>query len=146
MIKKKEGYKGYCTHQPFNGNQIPIPGQNAVLRDYMRRQNLMFKLSNNEMNFPRCHLVLNSLLDQLPHLEGIVMTSVFMLPLDSEERWKIYDRVLEENCEMHCVFENLVIKTPDDVDAAEEIFGAWKVIQQCPTTIPSEFLPPNPGS
>ena len=109
MIKKKEGYKGYCTHQPFNGNQIPIPGQNAVLRDYTRRQNLMFKLSNNEMNFPRCHLVLNSLLDQLPHLEGIVMTSVFMLPLDSEERWKIYDRVLEENCEMHCVFENLVV-------------------------------------
>ena len=54
----REGFRGYCVHQPFNGLRVPVPLQNTLLRDFLARKGLMFKLSVNELDFPGCHVQL----------------------------------------------------------------------------------------
>jgi sporadic carbohydrate cluster protein (TIGR04323 family) len=140
----RNGFKGYCIHQPFGGMQIPIPGQNAVMRDYAARQDLVFKLSVNELNFPNCHMMLDSLTNQLDGLEGIIMTSLFILPKDVDARDAIFRAVFDQSCAVHVVFENLVIRDQASRARAEEIISVANTVAECPQNIADEIIPPLP--
>jgi sporadic carbohydrate cluster protein (TIGR04323 family) len=138
----REGFKGYCIHQPFGGMQIPIPGQNAVMRDYAARQRLIFKLSVNELNFPDCHVMLDSLTSHLDGLEGIIMTSLFILPRDDDARHRVLQRFVDEGRALHLVFENIVVREAADCDAVEQIIAVARTTVECPHNIPHDLLPP----
>lgn len=142
---QKSGFKGYCTHQPFGGMRIPVPGQNAVMRDYARRQGLEFKLSVNELNFPYCYLMLDVLLDQMTDLEGFIITSLFMLPNSKSARRDIFQSILDHDCSLHIVFENLVVSDGTSWAAAEDIILVAHTAKSCPKNIPANLLPLIPG-
>ena len=130
----KQGYRGYCTHNEFGGKRIPVPVQNLVMRDYATKNGLLFKLSVNEFFFPDCFLQLGGLLGQLNLLEGVLITSVTMLPGDPSKRYQIYDSFFKNHAELHCVLENVVIAAPGHVTQAEEILQINTVLDQCITS------------
>jgi len=137
----KQGVRGYVTHHEFGGNKIPIPVQNLVLRNYTHQNNLFFKLSINEYSIPYCYIQLESLLIELPELEGVVMCSIFMLPKNPTKRKAIYQQFLDHDAALHLIFESTVIRTQEDVDLVEEIIAIRKILSTCPQSIPRRLLP-----
>lgn len=134
----RQGFRGYCTNAEFGGHRIPVPVQNLMLRDYVQRRNLLFRLSINELQFPNCYLQLMGLLTQLPALEGVIMCSMFMLPKDPAARQAIYREFLRHGASLHCVMENVIIQTADDLEAVEEILAIRETLPACPRAIPLE--------
>ncbi len=137
--QQQEGYRGYATHRSFGGNQIPIPIQNLIFRDYCARNNLLFKLTSNEFNFPNCYLMLEKLLGELPSLEGVIMCSVFLLPSEQEKRQEIYDLFFQHNASLHFIFESTVIRTANDIDTIEDIMLINQNLKNTPKNIPEEL-------
>ena len=43
-----KGYRGYVTSRPFMGERAPQHIQNIVIRDYCKKNNLLFLLSATE--------------------------------------------------------------------------------------------------
>lgn len=136
----RQGFRGYCTNAEFGGHRIPVPVQNLMLRDYVQRRNLLFRLSINEMQFPNCYLQLLGLLPQLPMLEGVIMCSLFMLPKDPEIRHMIYREFLRQGASLHFVMENVVIQTAGDLEGVEEILAIRDTLPACPRSIPAELV------
>jgi sporadic carbohydrate cluster protein (TIGR04323 family) len=118
---KKQGYRGYCTHSSFGGYKIPVPAQNILFRDYSKKNNIHQKLSINELNFKKCYVQLDYLLEQLHDLEGILMCSIFMLPDDCDCRMKIYEKLINSNSKLLFVLENLQLYKLEDVNYIENI-------------------------
>ncbi len=91
----------------------------------------MFKLSVNELDFPNSHVQLFSLLDQLDVLEGLVMTSIFMLPSDAIIRQKIYRRIQDTHSIIYFVIENMALKDVDDAQKIEDLFSMTRLLPHC---------------
>jgi sporadic carbohydrate cluster protein (TIGR04323 family) len=145
MAEAQAGFRGYCSHQPFGGFRIPVPVQNLMLRDFAERKGLTFLLSVNEMNFRDCYIALNTLLDELPALQGMIMASLSMLPADNDARHSVFERVLAAGATIHTVLEDLTITSADDVELAEQVFLLSTTLKKCPNTISPALLPELPG-
>ena len=137
---KREGFRGYSVHQPFNGLRVPVPVQNLLLRDYAARNQLIFKLSVNELDFPKCDVQLFGLLAELNQLEGILMASCFMLPSNNEARQRVYQQVLAAGAEVHFIMENGLLKSVADAERIEELFRMVRLLAHCPRRIDNRLL------
>ena len=136
----REGFRGYCVHQSFNGLRVPVPLQNMLLRDFLARKGLMFKLSVNELDFPGCYVQLMSLLDQLAELQGIVMGSLFMLPADAAARQQIYRRVQTAGATVYVVMEHTALSDGADAERIEDLFRMARLLPHCPRRIDATLL------
>ena len=94
------GYRGYIVSRPVRGSHFPQRVQNLVVRDYAQRRTLPYRLSVTEYAMPGCTMMFESLLDELPELDGIVLFSLFVLPVQREKRLRAYERVLAAG--KHC--------------------------------------------
>jgi sporadic carbohydrate cluster protein (TIGR04323 family) len=117
----KKGYRGYVSSRPFGEFAIPVPTQSLALRDYCARKNFLYVLPVNENSFPHSYLVLEGLIQDLSKFEGILMYSMHMLPERAQRRRGIYDKILDQGCSLHLVFEELVIGEATDIARVEEI-------------------------
>ncbi|MFQ5668215.1 MAG: LIC12192 family sporadic carbohydrate cluster protein [Candidatus Binatia bacterium] len=136
MTKIRRGYRGYVTCREFGGLRISVPVQALIMRDYCDRNGLMYKLHVNENVFPHSYVVLEGLLNELDIYEGILATSMFMLPQRAARRRRIYERVLDQDASLHLVLEDFVIATPEDIDPVEEILTISALLPEAPRTIP----------
>ena len=122
MAHRRQGYRGYIASRPVRGQTTPQQVQNLVVRDYARSNGLAFKLSATEYAMPSCYLMLNTLLDELSSLEGIICYSIFMLPQRASRRSEIYRRVLDAGCARHAALEGMAIAAPEDTYRVEDLF------------------------
>ena len=129
------GYRGYVTCRPFGGLHIPVPVQALVMRDYCARNGFMYKLHVNENIFPHSYVVLDGVINELKSYEGLLATSIFMMPKRQERRLDIYRRILDQDASLHFVLEDLVIRTPEDIDPVEEILSIHFVLPEAPKTV-----------
>lgn len=124
----RNGYRGYITSRLVRGSRTPQHVQNLVIRDYAARNGLLFKLSATEYVMPGCTMILHSVLDELPALEGIIAFSLFMLPRNQERRQWIYHRVLDSGAELHFAVEGLALTTLADIVRIEAILGIERTL------------------
>lgn len=122
MTDSAQGYRGYLASRPVRGQRTPQHVQNLVIRDYAQRHGLAFKLSAAEYAMESCYMVLESVLDELDNLGGIICFSLFMLPARPQRRQVIYRRVLERGRGLHGALEGLAIRDWNDVGRLEDIF------------------------
>lgn len=120
-VNNQGGYRGYITARPVRGQVIPQRVQNLVVRDYAERSNLFFKLSEVEYAMPGCYIMLNSVIDELSEIDGLIAYSLFTLPRRPERRREVYDRLLAAGGTLHCAMENLALATEQDIRRAEDI-------------------------
>ncbi|MDP1571655.1 MAG: hypothetical protein Q8L86_16795 [Vicinamibacterales bacterium] len=121
-MSNKVGYRGYIASRAVRGETTPQHVQNLVIRDYANRNKLQFKLSATEYGMPMCYMMLESIIEELPTLEGIIVFSMFMLPQRAERRRAIYRRVLDSGCTLHAALEALVLKSERDIQLFEDVF------------------------
>ena len=134
--KKRVGYRGYVTCRPFGGLHIPVPVQALVMRDYCTRNGFMYKLHVNENIFPHSYVVLEGVINELDMFEGLLATSIFMMPKRAERRREIYRRVLEKDASLHFVLEDMVIRKPADIEPVEEILSIHFLLPSAPQMVP----------
>jgi sporadic carbohydrate cluster protein (TIGR04323 family) len=130
------GYRGYVTSRPFGGLHIPVPVQALVLRDYCVRNNYLYKLHANENVFPNSYMVLEGMINELDRYEGLLATSMFMMPKRAERRRKIYDAILGQGATLHFVLEDVVIRKTEDTAPVEEILSIHNLLPAAPNQIP----------
>jgi sporadic carbohydrate cluster protein (TIGR04323 family) len=126
------GYRGYIVSRPVRGSHFPQRVQNLVVRDYAQRRKLAFRLSVTEYAMPGCTMMFESLLDELPSLDGIVLFSLFVLPQQRERRLRTYERILDGAKTLHAALENLTLQTRADIAHWEDIIGVDSVLGATP--------------
>ena len=131
-LKKVRGYN-FC--RSFMGERAPQHVQNIVIREYCKKNNLLYLLSSTEYAMENCHLMLGQVLDELKSIDGIVAYSLFQLPEDKNLRLKVYKKILDLKKEIHFSVEDLKITTIEDVEKIENIWQVRQTLPNCPKKI-----------
>ena len=142
MPSERVGYSGYVSCRPFGGLHIPVPVQALVLRDYCARNGYMYKLHANENVFPNSYMVLEGMINELVNYEGLLATSMFMMPKRPERRRRICEAILDTGASLHFVLEDFVIRARRDIEPVEEILSIYILLPAAPKTIDEEDAAP----
>lgn len=114
--------KGYIFSRPFFGERVPQHIQNIVLRDYCNNKNLQFLMSATEYSANNSSYIFFELLENLNNYDGILLYSIFQLPINKNLRFKIYSKVLKKKKYLLFAVEDYVLKKTTDISKIEEIF------------------------
>ncbi len=125
---KKNGFRGYVASGRINGHFIPQHVQNIVIRDYAKKNKLLFKLSASEYIVKNSTMILESLTKEFNKLEGIILYSIFQLPRDRFYRESFYMKLLECECTLHAAVENIHLKNESDITKWEEILILTEIL------------------
>ena len=118
----RSGFRGYIASRAVREQATPQHVQNIVVRDYAARNGFEYKLSAVEYAMPGCYLMLETVLAELPGLEGIVCYSVFQLPGSARHRHEVYRRVLDAGASLHGAVEGIALSRASDTDRFEDLF------------------------
>lgn len=132
----RSGYRGYISARMEMGRSTPQNVQQLVMRDYCAKKNMRFLLSATEYCMPGCTLMLDAVIDELDHLDGIVMYSLYQMPVQKEKREQLYKALFAKGCSLHCAAEGVVIANEDDAARIEDI---WQVADAMAGQTPELF-------
>lgn len=116
--------RGYIFARPFMGERVPQHVQNIVLRNYCQSQNHNLLLAATEYAMPDSSMILETVLQELRDIDGIVMYSLYQLPRDASARADVIRRVLDADCSLHFAVENMRIV---DAATASAVERCWQV-------------------
>jgi sporadic carbohydrate cluster protein (TIGR04323 family) len=131
----RKGYRGYIRARMEMGRSVPQHIQQLVMRDYCKNNSLHFLLSAVEYRMEGCTLMLDAILDELDHLEGIVMYSLYLFPASQEKRMRMYAKLFDKGCVLHAAAENIVIRGWDDVAKVEDTWLVYDTLQEQTPTV-----------
>ena len=120
--------RGYIFARSFMGERAPQHVQNIVLRDYCQKRGHELLLSATEYAMEDSYMILESVLDDLANIDGVVFYSLYQLPTQSEKRRLIYSRVLDAQKSLHFAVEDKVISSVNDIQIVEEIIRVLEVL------------------
>lgn len=124
----RRGLRGYIAARDTGGRSAPQHIQQLVIRDYCTRHGAQFLLSETEYRMDGCTMVLDGILkDEIEHIEGIVMYSIFLLPQSRGKRLALYQRLVETGASLHTAVEGHVIRTMEDAMKVEDLFLVWDI-------------------
>lgn len=116
--------KGYIYSRPFFNERVPQHIQNIVLRDFCRNNNLSYILSSTEYSSKNSSYILFELLENLNNYDGILMYSLFQLPVNKTLREKFYSIILKKKKSVFFAVEDEFLKNINDIKKLEEMYLA----------------------
>jgi len=120
------GFRGYIFSREIESNFIPQRVQNLVVKDYCDRNNIFFKLSATEYKMKNCYLMFNSVMKEIAKIDGIVFYSLFMLPDNQKDRFKIYKKIISNKKKLHFALEEMQLNSNKDIQKIENIYQIKK--------------------
>ena len=123
--------RGYIFARSFMGERAPQHVQNIILRDYCQKRGHELLLSAAEYAMPDSYMILESVLDDLANIDGIVFYSLYQLPTQPEQRRLIYSRVLGAKKSLHFAVEGMSISSIKDVDSIENCLLVKATLDHC---------------
>lgn len=120
------GFRGYIFSRTIDSNFIPQRVQNLVVKDYCERFNLFFKLSATEYKMKNSYLMFNSVMKEIKKINGIIFYSLFMLPDNKIDRYKIYDKIILNKKQLHFALEEIQLNKKKDIQKIENIYEIKK--------------------
>ena len=121
-MNNQSGCRGYMGSRPYFGDRAPQHVQNLVIRDYCQRNGLQYVLSATEYVMDGCYMMVEEVLREAPRLEGIVLCSLLMLPIDRNRQAQGYHRVFEAGVTPHGALESLPVRNENEVACIEDIW------------------------
>ncbi len=70
-MSEQSKHRGYIGSRPYFGDRAPQHVQNLVIRDYCQRNDLLYLLSATEYIMDGCYVMLEEVLRELPHIDGV---------------------------------------------------------------------------
>ena len=123
--------RGYIFARPFMGERAPQHVQNIILRDYCTKRGNELLLSAAEYAMPDSYMILESVLDDLANIDGIVFYSLYQLPTQPEKRRLVYSRVLDAQKSLHFAVEGMSISNIDEIDSVENCLLVKSTLDHC---------------
>ncbi len=123
--------RGYIFARPFMGERAPQHVQNIILRDYCQKRGHELLLSATEYAMKDSYMILESVLDDLANIDGIVFYSLYQLPSQTEKRKSIYSRVLGSDKSLHFAVEGMSISSSNDIDSVENCLLVKATLDHC---------------
>ncbi len=123
--------RGYIFARPFMGERAPQHVQNIILRDYCQKRGHELLLSATEYAMKDSYMILESVLDDLANIDGIVFYSLYQLPSQPEKRNLIYSRVLGSDKSLHFAVEGMSILSTNDIDSVENCLLVKATLDHC---------------
>ncbi|MEY3479146.1 MAG: hypothetical protein RL415_1409 [Actinomycetota bacterium] len=123
--------RGYIFARPFMGERAPQHVQNIILRDYCQKRGHELLLSATEYAMEDSYMILESVLDDLANIDGVVFYSLYQLPTQSEKRRLIYSRVLDAQKSLHFAVEGMSISNIDEIDSVENCLLVKSTLDHC---------------
>jgi sporadic carbohydrate cluster protein (TIGR04323 family) len=123
--------RGYIFARPFMGERAPQHVQNIILRDYCQKRGHELLLSATEYAMEDSYMILESVLDDLANIDGIVFYSLYQLPSHPEKRKLIYSRVLDAQKSLHFAVEGMSISNINDIDSVENCLLVKATLDHC---------------
>lgn len=121
-MSNRFGHRGYIASRPVRGQLWPQHVQNLVVRDYAARGGLDYLLSATEYAMDGCYMNLETVLEELDAIEGVIAFSLFMLPKRAERRRQLYQRIFDAGCDLHGALEGMAVRNLEDAARLEDIF------------------------
>lgn len=121
--RSRRGWRGYAFSAPIAGSTIPHRVQNLVLRTYAERHGLLFLLSVFEYHHEGSTMMLESLYETLPAIEGILFYSLNMLPADRAARERLYQAVLSSDAGLRFALEEMKATNEAEIAVIEDIIA-----------------------
>lgn len=122
--------KGYISSRKINNNSIPQHIQNIVLREYCKRNNFFFILSDSEYSINNSYSVLDGMIKSCKEYNGIIFYSIFQLPLDKQKRNKILNNLLKQKKQAHFAQENYIIKNINEIEKIGSILDITEKLDE----------------
>ena len=113
------------------GERAPQHVQNIILRDYCQKRGHELLLSAAEYAMPDSYMILESVLDDLANIDGIVFYSLYQLPTQPEQRRLVYSRVLDAQKSLHFAVEGMSISNIDEIDSVENCLLVKSTLDHC---------------
>jgi len=123
--------RGYIFARPFMGERAPQHVQNIILRDYCQKRGYELLLSATEYAMPDSYMILESVLDDLANIDGIVFYSLYQLPLQPEKRKLIYSRVLGAQKSLQFAVEGMSISNSNEIESVENCLLVKATLDHC---------------
>ena len=117
----KKDWRGYISSSKIGKQVVPQRVQNLVVRTCAERHGLTYLLSATEYYMDDCYMMLQSTLDELGEIGGVIFYSIHQLPQDSAERLKIYQKVLNLKCGLRFALEDLALLNQKDIATIEDL-------------------------
>jgi len=114
--------KGYISSKKIQNIEFPQRFQNLVIRDYCIKNNLRLLLSSTEYRMDNSFIILKHLLNNINEYDGIIFFSLFMLPIEINDRYHIYRQVFNSNKKLYFAYESKFIINFEDIDSVENIY------------------------
>jgi sporadic carbohydrate cluster protein (TIGR04323 family) len=77
------------------------------------------------------YMILESVLDDLANIDGIVFYSLYQLPTQPEKRRLVYSRVLDAQKSLHFAVEGMSISNIDEIDSVENCLLVKSTLDHC---------------
>jgi len=123
--------RGYIFARPFMGERAPQHVQNIILRDYCQKRGHELLLSATEYAMEDSYMILESVLDDLANIDGIVFYSLYQLPTQPEKRRLVYSRVLDAQKSLHFAVEGMSISNINEIDSVENCLLVIATLDHC---------------
>jgi len=114
--------KGYIFSRPFFGERAPQHIQNIILREYCKKKNYNFELSNTEYSSVGNSKILMNILNNLKKYDGLIFYSLYQLPENFTERIKVYKKIYTQKKEIHFALENKKVSKKEEFNYLEKIY------------------------
>jgi sporadic carbohydrate cluster protein (TIGR04323 family) len=114
-------WRGYIFSRDIGGHAVPQRVQNLVIRTCAERHGLTYLLSTTEYYMDDCYMMLQSALEELGEIEGIIFYSTHQLPSHAAERMKLYEKVLSSKGGLRFALEGLAFLGRDDIKLIEDL-------------------------
>lgn len=106
MNSEKKIYQGYVQLNQFKEIYLPPAIQNLLIKNFCDQNNITFKLSINEHYIKNCYMELFSILRKTKKIDGIIMTSIHMLPQDKKNFLLFLKLYKKRKLKLIFIFEN----------------------------------------
>ena len=123
--------KGYIFSRNFYDERVPQHIQNKILRDYCNINGLEYLLSATEYTIKESSLMLKKLINDMKEIDGFIFYSIFQLPKNSEERKKVYTKMINSKKEIHFAVEDMKLEKNSDIEEIEQIIQIKEYLPNC---------------
>lgn len=117
--------RSYVTSRSFAGLIVPVPAQNAALREFAQSKGDIYALPFLEHKFESCYMQLFTVVQGASSGDCIAMYSAAMLPYMHQKKLDFLELCIQKTCcELHFVLEGI---TTNSIASIKNILDSYRL-------------------
>jgi sporadic carbohydrate cluster protein (TIGR04323 family) len=122
--------RGYVFSRELDDSHVPQHVQNIIIRDYCSKHKLQYLLSATEYSMANSYKILDSVINKINNIDGVVFYNFFQLPHSFTKREKIFKKFVQNKKTLHFAVENISFNSVKDFKELERLLKLQNAINQ----------------